>query len=341
MKELALLHTLTPEIFTTVNALDKIIDDIKSRVSTFNSSIDTPKGRDEIKSFAFQIARVKTGIDNLGKERSAEEKRKAKLVDNERARVWDALESFQNQVRKPLTDWEEAEKARIAEIRQRIGILSGYADIVYYGQANSDYLKAGMDDLAAINTGEDFDEFSEEATRIKETSIKTLESAIKAAEIREVEALELANLRKEAQEREAKEKEEVARREAAERALKEAKEAQERALAATAAREAELKREAEHKELQLKFEAEKAQRGKLEAEKLVAQAAERERMRIEAEQARINQEAARREADEQHKDIIHKEIYGGLRNAGIDELLALSILGFIVSEEIPHLKIIY
>jgi len=113
MQELLVIEKLTPAIFTN-KGIDPLLEDIKKRVADFKPDISTDDGRQEIKSFAYKIARSKTALDDMGKELVSEWKSKSKLVDAERKRVRDAMDEMRDAVRKPLTDWEDAEKERIA-----------------------------------------------------------------------------------------------------------------------------------------------------------------------------------------------------------------------------------
>jgi len=55
-------------------------------------------------------------------------KEQPKLVDAERKRMRDKLDALKDQVRKPLTDWENAEESRIDEIKTVIEMMKQIPD---------------------------------------------------------------------------------------------------------------------------------------------------------------------------------------------------------------------
>ena len=104
---------ITPVQLFSENGLDPVLDKIRQEIDLFVPNIETKKGRKEIGSFAYKIAQSKTFIDKAGKELNADIKAKAKLIDAERKRSRDTLDDWKNEVRQPLTDFEEAEEKRI------------------------------------------------------------------------------------------------------------------------------------------------------------------------------------------------------------------------------------
>src|SRR5271165_4279322 len=98
-----------------ISALQREVD---ARKDTFD--ISTPKGRKEIASFNYKLARTKTGVDAIAKRGIAAEKAKIKLWDTERGRFWDAVEKMQSSVTKDLDAWEATEKKRIADHQSEI-----------------------------------------------------------------------------------------------------------------------------------------------------------------------------------------------------------------------------
>lgn len=114
------------ELFTG-HKLDDLLNDIRKEVINIVPNVDSVSGRKEIASLAYKVARSKTAIDDAGKELVAEWKKKAASIDAGRKKARDYLDELRDQVRKPLTDWEneqarieqEQEAARLAEIERR------------------------------------------------------------------------------------------------------------------------------------------------------------------------------------------------------------------------------
>lgn len=99
------------------NGLDPVLDKIKVEVDKFEPNTETSKGRKEIASFSRTIASSKVFIEKAGKELVSGIKAKAKLIDAERKRSRDTLDRWRDEVRKPLTEYENAEKIRVEKER--------------------------------------------------------------------------------------------------------------------------------------------------------------------------------------------------------------------------------
>lgn len=112
------------EIFTSKNGLDAYLRPLKELVDSYQGDASTEKGRKDIKSFRYKLARSKTYIDDAGKALVSELKKKPKLIDAERKRVRDLIDEWAATCSKPLTDYEEREQARIDEIEAKLNITA-------------------------------------------------------------------------------------------------------------------------------------------------------------------------------------------------------------------------
>lgn len=101
------------EVFTSNDKLQPILDEISKKAKSIVPDTSTAKGRKEIASIAYQVARTKTYLDGLGKNLVADMKKLPGLVDASRKQARDYLDQLAEEVRKPLTEWE-AEQERIA-----------------------------------------------------------------------------------------------------------------------------------------------------------------------------------------------------------------------------------
>ena len=117
MNELISKNITALQLFSE-NGLDPVLDKIKAEIEKFEADAETSKGRKEIASFARTIASSKVFIEKAGKELVSGMKAKAKLIDNERKRSRDTLDKWRDEVRQPLTDYENTEKIRVEEERQ-------------------------------------------------------------------------------------------------------------------------------------------------------------------------------------------------------------------------------
>lgn len=340
-------------VFTTKEQLDPIIEAIEKEARSLVPDVSTRKGRDAIASMAHKVARSKTYIDNAGKDLVAELKALPKQIDESRRIVRERLDALKDEVRKPLTDWENAESARKDALQQRLADLRSLADVID-GVGNylpSVEIQQRIESAKAVALDESWQEAAAEAGVAKDAAIQQLEAALIVAKQREHEAAELERLRKEAEEKARLEREENIRREAAERARRDSEAKHKAEIEAAARREAEEKARAELAERQ-RIEAEqRAAREKQETEerarreKEEAVAAERRRQE-EAEAARLveeqrkAEEEARRAADKEHRRTVNRRVYADLIAQGIPEEYAqkavLAIAGGKVQD--AHIK---
>jgi len=99
-------------------ALEEVLQEIETHARAVVLDVSTAKGRKEIASLANRVARSKTYLDQLGKDLVADLKKKAGAVDAQRRTVRERLDALKGEVRRPLTELEEAEAARQqAELR--------------------------------------------------------------------------------------------------------------------------------------------------------------------------------------------------------------------------------
>ncbi|WP_236225728.1 hypothetical protein [Pseudomonas pseudonitroreducens] len=321
---------------------------MKAEIDSFVPDVSTRKGREAIASIAYKVARSKTALDNAGKELVAELKEVPKKIDAERKRMRDLLDTWQADVRRPLTEWEEAEAARVAAHERRVDELRCTNT---EGRTAAE-IESAISLIEEIEVGTEWEEFEPEAHRVKAASLTALREALTVRQKYEAEQAELERLRAESAAREQREREERIAREAAEaERLAAERRAQEERDAATR-REAEAKAAAERRELELKLQAEHAEREKVEAQRRAEEAERDAQARVEAaaaaerqrqadEQARIEREAAAREADKAHKKTINNEALAALIAGGMPEECAKQAITLIAQRKVPHITINY
>lgn len=298
-----------------------------ARSVVFDMSVK--KDRESLKSFAYSLARIKTTVDNHGKELVSGIKQQAALIDADRKFWRDNMELLQDEIRKPLTDFEQAEKDRVAKHEEAIQFIKNHAPTA---DATTLKLKGDIEFLENLSIGSQYEEYEEQAKLAKFETLETLRKALVEHEKYEAEQAELERLRLAEQARLQREHEERIAREAAEKATREAEE-KARFEAERVQRE---KAEAEQREARLKAEKEAA-------ELRAVQAAENERKRIEAEQF-AQAEAARkaeeaRLADVEHRKQICGEALKGLTDLGVNVDQGKAILNAINKGLVPHVSI--
>ena len=333
MSEVALIPTKETAlaVFSAPNGLEPFLKAIRDELDSFVPNMSTTKGRSEIASMAHKVARSKTALDNVGKELVAELKDIPKKVDAERKRMRDLLDGWRDEVRAPLTEWEQAEERRVANHR---GLIQCIDNMVLDSQQLS-----AIDIRDRINAIKNTDvsvceEFTQLAQASKESALKSLGMALNLRMEYDQQQAELAVFRREAAEREARERDGRIAREAAERAelkakadaeaaIKAEREASERALAKVRA-DAEAKLQAEREE-------------RREAELKV----EREKQRVANEAAAAAREQAAREADIENRKRVNIAARDALVAAGITDRDARIVVAEIAAGRIPGVRISY
>lgn len=337
------------QVYSAENGLDPYLQKIRAEIDSFVPDVSTRKGREAIASIAYKVARSKTALDGVGKDLVAELKEVPKKIDAERKRMRDLLDAWQADVRRPLTEWEEAEAARVARHQGEIDKIKLRLEC---RDLDSTELKANIAWLEGMAINESWEEFEAEAARTKDKALAALRDALAAREKFEAEQAELERLRAEAAAREQKEREERIAREAAEAERLAAERRAQEERDATTRREAEAKAAAERRELELKLQAEQAEREKVEAQRRAEQAerdaqaraeaaAAAERQRQADEQARIQAEAEAREKDKAHKKAINNEALAALIAGGMPEECAKQAITLIAQRKVPHIVIQY
>lgn len=326
---------------------DDILGKLRDKIAAFRSDISTPKGRDAIRSMAYDVAKAKTALDALGKRLGEDARKTVDAINAERRVVRDRLEELQESVRRPLTQWERRDADRIAAHEAALAEIATPAP----ADATSDQLAARIGYLRNY-PDRDWEEFSYRAVDALTDSLALAEQMHADALKREADAAELKRLREEAIERERLAREARIAQEAAEKAKREAEAA---AQIEAARRDAEAKRQAKAAEDKIRQreqeaqaaieaqrqEAERARRAEERAEKAKQDAIEEERRRVAAEEAAQKAEADRRARDKAHRSRINNEVASALITAGASQELARLIIIAIVKGNVPHTTITY
>lgn len=347
------------EVFTAPKGLDPFLDRIAEEARSLVPDVTTKKGRDAIASVAFKVAKSKTALDNVGKALVDRLKEQPKLVDAERKRMRDFLDSLKDEVRQPLTEWEEAEESRKASHEsaiERMKFLTTDSHIL-----DADELRNCIGNIEDLKR--DWQEYETEALRVKDASLTTLRNALAAREKYDAEQIELAKLRVEAAAREERERQAQAERDriAAEEKAKADQAERERVAAENARIEAEREaarkqaeadakakadiEAAEQRERDAKLAQERAERERQEAisraeraEKEAKEKAERERREADEREAA---ETARREANKRHVAKINNDALDALVAGGIDATTAKAVITLIAQRKVPNVSIQY
>lgn len=328
--------------------LKPFIERVRAEVSAEIPDLATRKGRERIASLAAKVSKSKAAVEKPGRDYLRHLKAMPKTVEAELREFVQAMDALRDETRKPLTEWEEAEKARTAKHEAGIARMQE----VDTGDASASLIGAMIQDLDSTDIGPEWEEYEAEAHRVKASSLNALRVALAAREKHEAEQAELEELRRKQAEQEQKDREARIAQEAAEKARADADQAAQAERDAAVRREAEAKAQADAREQMLKDQAAQAERDRIAAHERAEQAerdaqakavaaAETERQRIAAVNAEFERQAKAREEDIAHKTSVLTEIKESFMQAGITEDQAHAIVNMIRTGNVPRVSIQY
>ena len=340
---IATIETMTANDIFGSYEIDNILKIINKEVMLEVPDMSTAQGRKNIISRAAKVSKLKVHLDNLGKGLVSKLKGRTSIIDQARKKMRDNLNVLRDDVRRPVTDWEDVEKDRVLKIKNRIKELEGLA-VVYDPDGNpysSEFLMNALRVVEEEVIDSFYAEFTESAQNIKDIAISILKTHIKsrALEEYEIEA-------KEERENEIRMAEE-ARIEAA---LLDKRIADDKCLEAEQAlkiAEAKAYRSEQLlKEQQIQAAREKRQQleeiehqEQLLKEQQIQVAREKRREVEEKEQQeRALQE---READQEHRNNINREVYSAFKEGGLEHIHAKLAAELIIKKLIPNVTINY
>ena len=348
----ALVEATPVIVLTDKEKFNQFYRAMREETDALDADTSTEKGRKAIASMAYKVARTKTAIDDAGKKLNEEARAQINAVDESRREIRQQLDQLKDEVRRPLTEWEEAEKQREADAAQQLAFIreSARVDI----EATSTDVINRLNALASLTVDPDLHRAGTDiATSALASTIATLEDARDRLKREEAERAELERLRAESAERERQEAERQTK-EAEEKRIAEAEKAETERLERLA-REAEerAKAEAEREAKEQREAAERAHAEELAAERARAEAAEREaqaeRERQAKEEAdrkaeadRIAAEQRAREADRAHRSKVMSAAKEAVMEAGpVEESVAKSIILAIAAGNVPSVSIAF
>ena len=240
------------EFFKEWNNLDALYGVIEKKAKGLVADTSTKEGRSQIKTAARQIASVKTKVDDLGKQVVAELKALPKVIDNNRKKWREKLEALQEEIRRPVTEIEERQKAI-----EEIGF--NHVNLANAGTADIDRAIKALEEVPL--TEDKWKESLEDAITAVKCETNALKLLRDAAAKKEEDARRLAEL-------EAKQAE-------ADRIIREQKikeEAERRAKAEAEARAAAEKARLEREKAEAERKAAEAEKARQEAERKAKEA---------------------------------------------------------------------
>jgi colicin import membrane protein len=338
MNELAFITENPVAVLTSEAKYSEFYARIKAEVSAHVPDVSTNRGRDEIRSLAHKVTRSKTAIDAAGKALNEDARAKINAVDASRRKIRDELDALAEEVRKPLTEWEDAEEDRKRKVALTLDHIFQLSTLAHGDGSNVIADRIGQLEAIFIDSTV-FLLDGAQAEIDRQKHLASLKMALDAALKHEADQAELARLRQEAEAREKAERERVEQerrdfekaqaerlaRERAEQAVQEQRAREERA--ADAARQEEQRKA---QEAIAKAEAES---------RAVKEKAAREEAARLAEIERTRREDERRAANRKHRARIMGAAAAAIEKIGAEDGLANKIVLAIVAGEIPNVTL--
>ena len=305
--------------------------------------VESDGGRKDINKLSRAIGGAIKRLDERRAQYVAELKRRPAEIDKVFREVFRGpAEVFKVRVRKPLDDWDEAQRAAEVETDRLLAELNAPVEAGTSAQAVAARLEQTVDMYLPDWLGES--QRAAVATAMS-NAVPRLQAALASAQVAEDLANEVERLRAVEREAEIMRAREQAAAVAAAVARAEAiAEADQRAMAADQrAREAADRAEAElrHQEQARQDADRRAMEAEATAKARADAAAQAERDRIASEQAAAQRETTARENDREYKRGVHREIIADLCDAGFDPQQAQQIVIAIASGRIAHVRIVY
>lgn len=299
--------------------IEDLLDGVRQSAGSVVGDLKTVKGRGVYITMADKVRKSKAAFEVRAKDLVAELKARPALIDANRKHFRDEMDKIAVAIRKPVTDWEAEQERLKQEEEARLAAEERAKEIELA------HREALLDNI----------EYDREV-------------AEKKAEAERQRIAHEAELKRQAAEQ--------AKREAEEKAAAELAAAQKReadAIAAKAQAELLAKQAKERAEQEAKDAAERAEREKQEAiaaeQRKAQEAADKVRREAEAKEAarlaeerRIADETAKREADVKHRKAVGTDIVNALTSqTSITREQAIEVLTALKDGLVPHTKISY
>ncbi|EKT4527636.1 hypothetical protein QEM33_000156 [Pseudomonas putida] len=338
-----------PAIYVA-GGLKPFLELVRTEVEGEVPDLTTRKGRDRIASLAAKVSKSKTAVEKPGRDYLRRLKEMPKIVEAELREFVAEMDKLRDETRRPLTEWEEAEKARVAQHEH--GVAAIKAEGVDLGLLAAEDLLARIGRVEAVALGDTWEEFAAEAGQVKDQVLAALREALVARKKYDAEQAELARLRREADERAEQDRIRLAQEAAVEAERQRVAQQQQAEREAAARREQELidqaaaqQRAIEQAEANRIAAEQRAEQERQDAARRAEEAAERarqdERRRADAAAAEIVRQQEARERDEAHRRSINRASLQAFMAEGMPESCAKMAVKLIAQRKIPNIQISY
>ncbi len=205
---LAVIHDDPSRALKEPDFLNQLLDEIEAFADGQEPDLSTVASRKEIASAAHRVVRTKTAIIEAGTELKKPLKKQIDAIVTTEKQVKTLLDGYRDQIRQPLSDWEDAEKVRAGEREAILKKLKELAIVTI--DLTSQGIRDRIETAKSLTISENLflGKERDQAELMRTQTLETLENALNQTLAREQQAAELKALReKEA----AREREDAAR----------------------------------------------------------------------------------------------------------------------------------
>lgn len=154
--------------------------------------VNTATGRLNIISVSVTVRDKKVKLRKAADASKIEHQDIIKEINEGKKTVEDEFQEVQDEIRKPVTDWEDADKARVE--RHKLA-LSAISIGLYSSESYACDLEVKIANITAITIDDTWQEFQGEAAIQKDSTLESLRNFLDLAQRREAAEKELAELR--------------------------------------------------------------------------------------------------------------------------------------------------
>jgi len=150
-------------------------------------SVDSDEERDKIRSLAYKVTKTKTAMTKIVDDWAREQDAIKKSVKKEAAHLEGELSKIATTTRKPLTDYENYDKERIAEHETALGQI--FNACLFVGAPSIESIQQRMAQIRTLE-GRNWEEYRDRAAEGVAESIASLKAMLAKAELAEAERIE-------------------------------------------------------------------------------------------------------------------------------------------------------
>lgn len=194
--------------FSSDDDVQALVDYVRQQALTQSEGVDasTSAGRRTLISVAARVAKSRAFLKAQAGEVVKSLRNQVADVNARADRLVETLDEVRDSVRKPVTDWEQAEEARVTNLRNHLTSIRSLGAQAAHRFTTTEEVTKASDDFEKLVATVDFQEFAEDAQEAIRATRTALFEAGNAIEVRQKEAQEKEELKRKLAEAEAEKK---------------------------------------------------------------------------------------------------------------------------------------